>query len=281
MYFAALLARTEDGWEASDTELDDVETLADLADLAREAATDDETVLVCIEQEDAWFGVVRVDGEDDPRVYVSDAAAAARSSYGEILLTDELLGRDPDDDWTRSSSSSTSTVRRTASPTKRASDAVPRHRPDRTRPRTARSGEAGLLGDCGMRSPTCGLEQGPAALRRGRAERDRGRAGRGRGPGGRPLGPAGERTTAARPASPPDPDPVRDPWRARRCAGRWTRPRGRRATGDVPVGAVVLGPDGAVLGRGHNEREATGDPTAHAEVLAIRARRRRARRAGG
>lgn len=97
MYFAALLARTEDGWEASDTELDDVETLADLADLAREASVDDETVLVFVEQEDTWFSVVRVDGEEDPRIYVSDAAAAARSSYGEILLTDELLGRDPDD----------------------------------------------------------------------------------------------------------------------------------------------------------------------------------------
>ncbi|MFE2353000.1 hypothetical protein [Streptomyces parvulus] len=98
MYFAALLARTEDGWEASDTELDDVETLSDLADLAREASPDEDTVLVLIEQEDAWFGVVRVDGEEDPRIYVSDAAAAARSSYGEILLTDELLGRDPCDD---------------------------------------------------------------------------------------------------------------------------------------------------------------------------------------
>ncbi|MFF6998819.1 hypothetical protein ACFY93_28215 [Streptomyces sp. NPDC008313] len=96
MYFAALLARTEDGWEASDTELDDVETLSDLTDLAREAS-DEDTVLVLIEQEDAWFGVVRVDGEEDPRIYVSDAAAAARSSYGEILLTDELLGREPDD----------------------------------------------------------------------------------------------------------------------------------------------------------------------------------------
>jgi tRNA(adenine34) deaminase len=41
-------------------------------------------------------------------------------------------------------------------------------------------------------------------------------------------------------------------------------------TGDVPVGAVVLGPDGAVIARARNEREATGDPTAHAEVLAIR-----------
>ncbi|MFI0964448.1 hypothetical protein ACH4S8_24020 [Streptomyces sp. NPDC021080] len=97
MYFAALLARTEDGWEASDTELDDVETLSDLTDLAREVS-DEDTVLVLIEQEDAWFGVVRVDGEEDPRIYVSDAAAAARSSYGEILLTDELLGREPDDD---------------------------------------------------------------------------------------------------------------------------------------------------------------------------------------
>ena len=98
MYFAALLARTEDGWEASDTELDDVETLSDLTDLARDASVDEDTVLVLIEQEDAWFGVVRVDGEEDPRIYVSDATAAARSSYGEILLTDELLGREPGDD---------------------------------------------------------------------------------------------------------------------------------------------------------------------------------------
>lgn len=41
------------------------------------------------------------------------------------------------------------------------------------------------------------------------------------------------------------------------------------AHGDVPVGAVVLR-DGQVLARRHNERELTGDPTAHAEVLALR-----------
>ncbi|MBP0457030.1 tRNA adenosine deaminase-associated protein [Streptomyces montanisoli] len=96
MYFAALLARTEDGWEASDTDLDDVETLSDLTDLAREASVDEDTVLLFIEQEDAWFGIIRVEGEDDPRVYVSDAAAAARSSYGEILV-DEVVGGDEDD----------------------------------------------------------------------------------------------------------------------------------------------------------------------------------------
>ena len=47
------------------------------------------------------------------------------------------------------------------------------------------------------------------------------------------------------------------------------------ATGDVPVGAVVLGPDGTVVGRGHNAREADADPTAHAEVLALRDAARR------
>ena len=40
--------------------------------------------------------------------------------------------------------------------------------------------------------------------------------------------------------------------------------------GDVPVGAVLLSPDGHVLARRHNERELRGDPTAHAELLALR-----------
>src|SRR3712207_3505179 len=40
--------------------------------------------------------------------------------------------------------------------------------------------------------------------------------------------------------------------------------------GDVPVGAVVLGPNAAPLSAAGNERELTGDPTAHAEVLALR-----------
>jgi tRNA(adenine34) deaminase len=41
-------------------------------------------------------------------------------------------------------------------------------------------------------------------------------------------------------------------------------------TGDVPVGCVVLDRAGSVIGRGHNAREATGDPTAHAEIVALR-----------
>ena len=45
----------------------------------------------------------------------------------------------------------------------------------------------------------------------------------------------------------------------------------RLSGADVPVGAVVLDASGAMIARAHNEREASGDPTAHAEVLAVRA----------
>jgi len=42
------------------------------------------------------------------------------------------------------------------------------------------------------------------------------------------------------------------------------------STGDVPVGAIVINKDGIVIGKGSNEREANNDPTAHAEIVAIR-----------
>jgi len=87
-YFAALIARTEKGWHADEADLEDVESLEDLADTMRSVAEDEEPVLLMLEQEDAWFAVVRVDGEEDPRVFVSDASAAARSSYADVLLPD-------------------------------------------------------------------------------------------------------------------------------------------------------------------------------------------------
>jgi tRNA(adenine34) deaminase len=46
--------------------------------------------------------------------------------------------------------------------------------------------------------------------------------------------------------------------------------RSALTTGDVPIGAIVLSPAGEVIGRGRNVREAVGDPTGHAEVVAIR-----------
>ena len=46
--------------------------------------------------------------------------------------------------------------------------------------------------------------------------------------------------------------------------------RAAAAQGDVPVGAVVLDPSGAVIGRGRNVREVDHDPTGHAEIVALR-----------
>jgi tRNA(adenine34) deaminase len=45
--------------------------------------------------------------------------------------------------------------------------------------------------------------------------------------------------------------------------------------GEVPVGCVIVGADGDELARGHNQREGLTDPTAHAEMIAIRAASRR------
>jgi tRNA(adenine34) deaminase len=45
---------------------------------------------------------------------------------------------------------------------------------------------------------------------------------------------------------------------------------GAPSTGDVPVGAVVVDADGALVGEGRNVRERDGDPTGHAEILALR-----------
>ncbi|WP_369046438.1 tRNA adenosine(34) deaminase TadA [Sinomonas sp. P10A9] len=71
---------------------------------------------------------------------------------------------------------------------------------------------------------------------------------------------------AARPNS-PAPETLHESWMRRALH----EAQAAETTGDVPIGAVVIGPDGRVLAAGRNEREATGDPTAHAEVQAIRA----------
>ena len=60
----------------------------------------------------------------------------------------------------------------------------------------------------------------------------------------------------------PLPDPMRRALALAEVAG---------ATGDVPVGAVVTGADGAILGEGRNRMRADHDPSAHAEVVALRA----------
>jgi putative tRNA adenosine deaminase-associated protein len=76
-YFAAVFARTEQGWVGAQADLADAEGADDVADLMREVAmeTEGDPVLLLLEQDDEWFAVMRLDGEDDPRAFVSDARA--------------------------------------------------------------------------------------------------------------------------------------------------------------------------------------------------------------
>ena len=97
-YFTAVLARSGRSWKARDVEVDDATSLDDLADSLRAVAVGDEPVLAVVEHEDEWFAIVRVDGEELPRLFVSDLAAASHSHYGELLAPAADVDNDEDDD---------------------------------------------------------------------------------------------------------------------------------------------------------------------------------------
>ncbi len=96
-YFTAVLARSGRAWKARDVEIDDAKTLEDLTEVLRAAAVDDQPVLAVVEHEDEWFALVRVDGEEEPRLFVSDLAAAAHSHYGEVLSSAADVDVEEDD----------------------------------------------------------------------------------------------------------------------------------------------------------------------------------------
>jgi len=87
-YFTAVLAREGRRWTAHDVDVESLKDLGELTDELRAVADEDDPVLLFLEREDAWWAVVRVDGDEDPRIFVSDAAGAATSSYSELLAID-------------------------------------------------------------------------------------------------------------------------------------------------------------------------------------------------
>ena len=84
-YFTAVIAREGRGWTSHDVDVESIKDLDELAEEMRGVADDDQTVLLLVEREDAWWAVVRIDADDDPRVFVSDAAGSAESVYAELL----------------------------------------------------------------------------------------------------------------------------------------------------------------------------------------------------
>lgn len=94
-YFTAVLARQGNGWTVHDLDLDSESDRDELTSDLRELTEEDEPVLLLVEREDAWWAVVRVDGDDDPRVFVSDVAGAAASPYAELL---DVSGEDDDEE---------------------------------------------------------------------------------------------------------------------------------------------------------------------------------------
>jgi putative tRNA adenosine deaminase-associated protein len=86
-YFAVAFARADGEWLASEIDLDDAEDIEGIADVAGQVESDDGLVVVLLEDEE-WFGVVRVETDEDPRVYVSDAGEAGRSVVGEAVLSE-------------------------------------------------------------------------------------------------------------------------------------------------------------------------------------------------
>lgn len=84
-YFTAVIARNGADWRTVDVDVEDAESLDELAELLR-AARRGGPVLAVLEREDDWFALVRVDGDDDEaRSFVSDLAAAERSHFAELL----------------------------------------------------------------------------------------------------------------------------------------------------------------------------------------------------
>jgi putative tRNA adenosine deaminase-associated protein len=101
-YFTAVIARAGSAWRARDVEVDDATSLEDLTDALRSVAVGDQPVLAVIEHEDEWFALVRVDGDDEPRLFVSDLYSASHSHYGPLLApaadVDSADEVDEDDD---------------------------------------------------------------------------------------------------------------------------------------------------------------------------------------
>jgi putative tRNA adenosine deaminase-associated protein len=85
-YATAALARVGTGWFGEEVDLAEVEDLDGVVELLREVVGDDaDTALLFVEEDDEWFAVLRVDADDEPRVFVSDARVISSSDTAALF----------------------------------------------------------------------------------------------------------------------------------------------------------------------------------------------------
>jgi putative tRNA adenosine deaminase-associated protein len=107
-YFAAALARSDEGWTAREMDLTGVEDLDALTDQLRDVITDAgaSTVVLFVEEDDEYLAIVRLDGELEPRVFLSDVRVVDSSVIAAMLyeeaaaesLEDVVDDEDEDED---------------------------------------------------------------------------------------------------------------------------------------------------------------------------------------
>ncbi len=99
-YAAAALARVDGAWFGDELDLADVEDLDGVVELLREVVGDDATTaLLFVEEDDEWFAVLRVDSDNEPRVFVSDARVIASSDTAALFAEAAVeVSVDDDDD---------------------------------------------------------------------------------------------------------------------------------------------------------------------------------------
>ncbi len=95
-YIASVLTRSGGAWTAGDLDLSALDDLDAFADLLRE---EDGSPTVCfVEEDDEYVAIVRVDGDEDPRVFVSDARVLTADGVAGRLLADTAVAVDVPDE---------------------------------------------------------------------------------------------------------------------------------------------------------------------------------------
>lgn len=98
VYFATALARTDGKWFGRELDLLECGDLDAVVDALRDLASADDPVLLFAEENDEWFGVVRVDGDGDPRVFLSDSRVLEHSDIAALLFEDAPSAHEAHDD---------------------------------------------------------------------------------------------------------------------------------------------------------------------------------------